>query len=62
MVVLPVPKDSATVKSERMSRRVDFVSMPSVIVKPVKMETKATTGMVRPILANAEPKARFKLI
>ena len=36
--------------------------MPSVSGLPNKMETAATAGIVNPMLANTEPKARFMLV
>jgi hypothetical protein len=36
---------------DRISNRADFESMPRVTGKPIKTETIATAGMVRPMLA-----------
>lgn len=36
--------------------------MPSVSGAPVQMNTAATVGIVRPMLASAEPSARFMLV
>ncbi|OQC07353.1 MAG: hypothetical protein BWX79_01901 [Alphaproteobacteria bacterium ADurb.Bin100] len=40
----------------------DFGSMPSVSVQPVASATMATAGIVSPMLASAEPMARFRLV
>ena len=41
---------------------VDLMSRPSVSVQPVASETMATAGIVSPMLASAEPSARFRLV
>ena len=62
IVVLPVPNDSMIVNRARSNKSIDFVSIPSVTEKPANTDTIATAGMVSPMLANAEPSARFKLV
>jgi hypothetical protein len=39
----------------------DFASKPKVNVIPANIEITAATGIVRPTLANPEPKAKLKL-
>ena len=36
--------------------------MPNTKVKSVKIEITATVGMVKPMLANADPSAKFRLV
>lgn len=62
ILVLPVAKDNIMVKRDSSKSTVAFMSMPKVMVIPVKIATMATAGMVKPILAKAEPKAKFKLV
>ena len=61
-VVRPVPKDSVATSSDSISKIDALASSPSVSVQPVLMETMATAGMVRPMLASAEPRARLRLV
>jgi len=58
----PVPSDSAVMKSESISSTIERASSPSVRDHPVASDTMATAGMVRPMLASAEPSARFRLV
>ena len=62
MLVRPVPNDNMIVKSDRISSTMDLVSIPSVTGKPEKTDTIATAGIVKPILASAEPSARLRLV
>ena len=48
--------------SDNKSKTVAFMSIPKVMVIPVTNATIATAGMVKPIQASAEPKAKFKLV
>ena len=61
-VVRPVPSESAQIKRDNMSSTVDFRSSPKVSVHPLIRATAATAGIVKPILASAEPNAKFKLV
>ena len=62
IVVRPVPNDNILVNSDKISNSVDFVSIPSVTENPVITDTIATAGIVRPMLASAEPRARLRLV
>ncbi len=62
MVVRPVPQDSMMVNKDKTNSTFDFVSMPMVTGMPVIIDTIATAGMARPMLASAEPKARLRLV
>lgn len=62
IVVRPVPNDNMLVNKAKINNSVDFVSIPSVTENPVKTDTIATAGMVSPILASAEPRARLRLV
>ena len=46
---------------DKINNTVDFKSIPKVKSKSNKIQTAATAGIVKPILANADPKAKFKL-
>ena len=54
-VMLPIMKVSTNMTKS-------LVSKPSVSGKPNHTAVSATAGMVKPILAKAEPSARFKLV
>jgi hypothetical protein len=61
-VVRPVPSDSVATMMDSSSSTVDLTSIPSDKVQPVASETMATAGMVRPMLASADPSARLRLV
>jgi hypothetical protein len=61
-VVLPVRNAIDVMKSDKNSNTVDLTSMPSVSGICVYMEITATAGMVSPIVANADPIARLRLV
>ena len=56
-VVRPVPSDSEATINDSTNNTVDLVSIPSESVQPVANDTMATAGIVRPMLANADPRA-----
>ena len=57
-----MPSDSVATNRVSSSRTVDLPSIPSVSVQPLAIDTRATAGIVRPIVASAEPRARFRLV
>ena len=61
MVVLPVLSERLITKRERINNRVDFASIPRESGIPVYIDTSATTGIVNPTLASADPIERFRL-
>ncbi|MNR22415.1 hypothetical protein D3C85_1393640 [compost metagenome] len=62
MLVRPEPKETIMVNWANKSNTIDFVSIPKLMVRPDTSETIETAGMVRPIVASADPKAKFKLV
>lgn len=62
MVVRPVPKENEATSNDSKSNTVDFASIPRVRFHPLMSETSATAGIVKPILASAEPNARLRLV
>ncbi len=61
-VVRPVPSDKDVTSNDNNNNTVDFASIPKVRLHPVIKDTNATAGMVKPMLANAEPSARLRLV
>ena len=61
-MVRPVPSDSVATNRVSSSSTVDLPSIPSISVQPLAIDTMATAGIVRPIVASAEPSARFRLV
>lgn len=59
--VLPLLSDSMILKSDSKNITEESVPIPSAKGKSIHKETNATTGIVKLILAKAEPKERFKL-
>ena len=55
--VRPVSNEIAFTNKANINNTVDFISIPSVSVQPVIKEKIATAGIVKPMVANAEPKA-----
>ena len=53
---------SAPIKKDRYIRVIFNELMPRLNGKLKKIANAATVGMVKPILANAEPSARFRLL
>lgn len=62
ILVRPVAKEIVIINKGNPNRSVDFISIPSVILKSAITEAVATAGMLRPILANADPKAKLRLV
>jgi hypothetical protein len=60
-LVRPVRNHSNIIKRDNRNNTVDFIPMPSVSGSPLDNETKATAGIVSPMLASAEPSDKFKL-
>ncbi len=60
-MVFPVRNDNDKINNDKINNTVDFTSIPRVRSKLKKIDTNATAGIVNPILANAEPNAKFKL-
>ena len=60
MLVFPVAKEIVIINNDNPSKIVDLVSIPKLILIPVTTDVIAITGMLSPILAKAEPKAKFK--
>ncbi len=61
-VVLPIARVSAPIKKDRYIRVIFNELMPRLNGKLKKIANAATVGMVKPMLANAEPSARFRLL
>ncbi len=61
IVVLPVLSDRMITNNESRKSTVDPALIPRESGRPVYRETKETVGIVRPIVANAEPKERLRL-
>ncbi|CAA7197641.1 hypothetical protein CHRY9293_03714 [Chryseobacterium potabilaquae] len=59
ILVLPVASETVIIKSDSPKSIVDLISIPNVILIPVITDIMATAGMLSPILAKAEAKARF---
>ena len=53
---------SAPIKKLRYIKVMFSELIPRLIGKSKKIANAATVGIVRPILANADPRARFKLL
>ena len=62
MVVLPIARVSAPMKNDRYMRVILRLLIPRLSGRLKIMAMVATVGMVSPILANADPSARFKLL
>ena len=60
-VVRPMLRDRIIMSKVSKNNMVGTASIPRVIWLPVTMETMDTIGIVRPILAKAEPRERFRL-
>ena len=61
-MVRPVLRERLDTNSDRRSSTLDLISNPRVSVQPVVSDTIATAGIVSPMLASAEPSARFRLV
>ena len=61
-VVLPMARVKAPIKKDRYISVILRLLIPRLNGRLKKMANAATVGMVSPILANAEPSARFKLL
>ena len=61
-VVLPVAKVIAPIKKDKYIKTIFRELMPRLRCKLKKIAIAATVGMVSPILAKAEPSAKFKLL
>ena len=61
-MVLPIASVSVPIKKLRYISVILSELIPKLSGKLKKMAIAATVGMVRPMLANAEPRARFKLL
>lgn len=62
ILVRPVARESIMVNCARTNSTIAFISMPNVIFIPVMIDTAATAGIVSPMLASADPKARLRLV
>lgn len=62
ILVRPVVKEMVIINKESPSRSIDFKSIPRVILKSPMTEAMATAGILSPILASADPKARLRLV
>ena len=60
--VRPVANDNEETNNASNNKIVDFISMPKINVQPMINDKTATAGIVKPMLAIAEPKAKFKLV
>ena len=61
-VVLPIASVKAPMKKDRYMSVIFRLLIPKLKGKFKKMAMAATVGMVSPILASAEPNAKFKLL
>ena len=61
IVVLPVLSDNIITNNEVRNKTVDPELIPKERGRPVYNETIETAGMVKPMLASADPRDRFKL-
>lgn len=61
MVVLPVLSERTIINKLNKNKIVDSELIPSVSGRPIKIDRMETVGMVKPILANADPRERLKL-
>ena len=61
-VVLPIAKVSAPIKKERYIKIILSELIPRLNGRSKIMEIAATAGMVNPMLARADPSAKFKLL
>ena len=59
ILVLPVASETVIIKRDSPKSIVDLISIPNVILIPVITDIMAIAGILSPILAKAEPKARF---
>jgi hypothetical protein len=61
-VVLPIARVSAPIKSDRYIKVILRLLIPRLNGKLKIIAMAATVGIVSPILASADPNARFKLL
>ena len=61
-VVLPMARVSAPMKNDRYIRVIFRLLMPRLRGRLKTMAIVATVGIVSPMLANADPRAKFKLL
>ena len=61
MVVLPVLSERIIINKLNKNKIVDSELIPSVSGRPIKIDRMETVGMVKPILANSDPRERLKL-
>ena len=61
-MVLPMARVRAPIKKDKYIRVIFNALMPRLNGKLKKIAMAATVGMVSPILASAEPNAKFKLL
>ena len=61
-VVRPMAKVRAPIKNDKYINTILRSLMPRLSGRLKNMAIAATVGMVRPILASAEPRAKFKLL
>ena len=61
MLVFPLLKDSMTINTDKVRRIISFLSRPNTKGISYIILTAEIAGILNPILANADPKAKFKL-
>ena len=61
-LVRPVANDEDETKRANNTKMADFMSMPKIKVQPIINDKLATTGIVKPMLAMAEPSAKLRLV
>lgn len=61
-MVLPIARVNAPMKNERYIRVILRLLIPRLSGKLKEIAIVATVGMVSPILANADPSAKFRLL
>ena len=62
MFVFPLLKESITAKNDNIISTVDLMSIPKTKSISNKTQINTTEGIVKPILARAEPKAKLILV
>ncbi len=61
-MVLPIARVSAPIKNDRYIKVIFRLLIPKLSGRLKKMAIAATVGIVSPILASADPSAKFKLL
>lgn len=62
ILVRPVASEIVIINKDNPKSSIDLILIPNIILISAITETKAMKGILRPMLARAEPKAKLRLV